>query len=595
MRTAAYPLFAIAAALGALPACASVPPVEHTPRTQVVRPSSVSLPAPLVIAVLYFEDRTHLPALAWLRKGLADMLITDLSQAPGIQVVQRERLEDLMREQMLQAGGRVEEKTAVRIGRITGATVMLLGSAVRIRETLRLDAHLLDVERGTVLGAVSVEGRTAEVLALEKQLAARILTLLQTDSAMRAGMPLSPSLVPSRTAAEALYQGLDAADRGNLPEALTKFEAAMDKQTQYAEAQRRYEGTVRRMDGNLLWSRAIARDGSSQDRLRLGARLADDLFREGLLAEVERVGDSIFRIQIRFDDQAVQSFRQEITSLGGLVTEQEGRLIIGVEPPEIRAAFARALAVPRRAFLHVQGSDGRQVAIYSQLKPWDGKQWLFFDADGRLVVEIGQRLAQTLSLESLPVERLSPPVRLWVSLDPVPREQAIIQVELVGTTENGREILLSPRPGGNSRPAEGMQLFTWLEVDQARSHLVREIEQLWNPPVWERIPGPGYLPSARRSVMVVALLEHGKMTPPQLIGSSGDPLSDGACVSAVQGLDRNRLEAPLAELEKSDAIRTIRVRVYCELVKDIPSLHEGMPGSHRQTPGNPRKPSLGPS
>ena len=70
------------------------------------------------------------------------MLITDLSQAPGLEVVQRERLDDVIREQSLQAVGRVEEKSMVRIGRLTGATVILLGSATRVGDILRLDAHL---------------------------------------------------------------------------------------------------------------------------------------------------------------------------------------------------------------------------------------------------------------------------------------------------------------------------------------------------------------------------------------------------------------------------------------------------------------------
>src|SRR5205807_4381156 len=142
-------------------------------------------PEPLVISVLYFEDRIHLREFAWARKGLADMLITDLTQAPGLEVVQRERLEVVLREQSLQAAGRIEEKTAVRIGRLTGATVILLGSATRAADTLRLDAPLLDVERGTVLGAASVDGRLEDILLLEKQLASRLLVFLHRDSGFR--------------------------------------------------------------------------------------------------------------------------------------------------------------------------------------------------------------------------------------------------------------------------------------------------------------------------------------------------------------------------------------------------------------------------
>src|SRR5437660_2439391 len=147
--------------------------------------NTTPFPEPLVISVLYFGDRIHLREFAWARKGLAEMLITDLTQAPGLEVVQRERLEVVLREQSLQAAGRIEEKTAVRIGRLTGATVILLGSATRVGDTLRLDAHLLDVERGTVLGAASVDGRLEDILLLEKQLASRLRVFLHRDSGFR--------------------------------------------------------------------------------------------------------------------------------------------------------------------------------------------------------------------------------------------------------------------------------------------------------------------------------------------------------------------------------------------------------------------------
>src|SRR2546430_6775940 len=147
--------------------------------------NTTPFPEPLVVSVLYFEDRIHLREFAWARKGLADMLITDLTQPTGLEVVQRERLEVVLREQSLQAAGRIEEKTAVRIGRLTGATVILLGSATRVGDTLRLDAHLLDVEPGIVLGAASVDCRLDDILLLAKQLASRLLVFLHRDSGFR--------------------------------------------------------------------------------------------------------------------------------------------------------------------------------------------------------------------------------------------------------------------------------------------------------------------------------------------------------------------------------------------------------------------------
>jgi TolB-like protein len=176
----------------------SSPMTQHSAGIRDPGANVTPLPEPLVISVLYFEDRIHLREFAWLRKGLADMLITDLSQAPGLEVVQREHLEVVLREQSLQAAGRVEEKTAVRIGRLTGATVILMGSATRVGDTLRLDAHFLDVERGTVLGAASVDGRLDDILLLEKELASRLLVFLRRDSAGGAAAK-SPAITPSHS------------------------------------------------------------------------------------------------------------------------------------------------------------------------------------------------------------------------------------------------------------------------------------------------------------------------------------------------------------------------------------------------------------
>ncbi len=531
---------------------------------------SGSLPEPLVVSVLNFEDRIYLPGFNWVRKGLADMLITDLRQGVGVEMVQRERLEDVMREQSLQAAGRIEDKTAVRVGRLTGATVMLLGSATRVGDILRLDAHLLDVERGTVLGAASVAGPLDDVLSLEKQLASRLLRLLQR--APRPIPTLGSSHAPATKAVEALYQGVDAADRGDVDGALAKFEAAMAKAPPYADAERRYERTLRKIDTARLWASASGLSGGDEDRRRLGARIADDLFREGLLAEVqaEQLDRGIVRLLIRFNDATIVRVRQEVERLGGTSTELENTLVLGLGQNQIYAGFVRAIETRRRVFLHVQGPDGRQVAIYSQLKGWAGQDWISSAQGGEVVLYLGKRLAVTIPLPALAFEGES--LRFVVSLEPVPREQAVLQVELLRTGHDDREIVLTPRsdgqipePGTTSEPSES-------ETEALRMAIAGEFERRWNPDLWERPPGPGYLPSARRSIMVSAQVQKRKLTFTRIIGTSGDRSFDQACLNAVEGIDSGRLEPLLAQFERGEG--ALRLRVNCDLLKDVPSLLE---------------------
>ncbi|MEW5742928.1 MAG: CsgG/HfaB family protein [Myxococcota bacterium] len=57
--------------------------------------------APLKVSVLYFDNNTGRAEYEPLKKGLADMLITDLAQLPGVTVVERERLQAVLDEQKL--------------------------------------------------------------------------------------------------------------------------------------------------------------------------------------------------------------------------------------------------------------------------------------------------------------------------------------------------------------------------------------------------------------------------------------------------------------------------------------------------------------
>ena len=68
------------------------------------------------VAVLYFLDFSDDPQWAPLQKGLAEMLITDLSQAEELKVIERLRLNGLMEELQLSATGLMDEQTATLFG-----------------------------------------------------------------------------------------------------------------------------------------------------------------------------------------------------------------------------------------------------------------------------------------------------------------------------------------------------------------------------------------------------------------------------------------------------------------------------------------------
>src|SRR5262249_47794865 len=111
-------------------------------------------------------------ALEPLGKGLAEMLISDLAGATdGVKIVERARLEEVLAEQKLGRSGKVDTRTAARIGKLLGARYLVLGSYFDAMGTFRADPRLVDVETGEIVKALGATGKPDDFLALEQGLA----------------------------------------------------------------------------------------------------------------------------------------------------------------------------------------------------------------------------------------------------------------------------------------------------------------------------------------------------------------------------------------------------------------------------------------
>lgn len=131
--------------------------------------------ADLRLAVLEFGNTSPAKDVDPLGKGLQSMLTTDLSQVPQLRLVERERLKDLRAEMRLSKGGLVDPATAVKMGKLLGATHLCSGSFTVVGERMRLDARLVVIATGEVLLAEQIEGDKSAFFELEKGLAQKIV------------------------------------------------------------------------------------------------------------------------------------------------------------------------------------------------------------------------------------------------------------------------------------------------------------------------------------------------------------------------------------------------------------------------------------
>jgi len=117
--------------------------------------------------------------IAPLAYGLADLLITDLARSAQLRVVDRLRLDALLREVRLVEAGRVDPTTAPRIGRLIGARRLVVGAlAQQPGNRVEIQARVADVLTGEVRSAVAASASLGEILDAEKELAMRVFSEL---------------------------------------------------------------------------------------------------------------------------------------------------------------------------------------------------------------------------------------------------------------------------------------------------------------------------------------------------------------------------------------------------------------------------------
>ena len=182
---------------------------------------------PNTVAILYFFNKTGNANLDPLRKGIALMLITDLSKVEKIKVVERIRLQSLVEELGLGVSGLVSPETAPEIGNILCARTIVGGDILKEEPIeLKLSSNLLDISLGDVFGTVSSEGALQELFRIEKDLLFKIIEELDIYLTPEERMELEKPLSTDIRALLYLFQGIELSDDKKYDQAASFYEQA---------------------------------------------------------------------------------------------------------------------------------------------------------------------------------------------------------------------------------------------------------------------------------------------------------------------------------------------------------------------------------
>ena len=133
------------------------------------------------VAVIYFDNTSEEKNLDKLKKGLAGMLISDLSNVNMIDIVERDRIEEILKEQNLQSSEKVDQSSIVNLGKLLGAEIILTGAYFEMFGSFRIDARFIDVETGEILKSEGVDGQTSNFFKLQKQLTWKVIENLDVN------------------------------------------------------------------------------------------------------------------------------------------------------------------------------------------------------------------------------------------------------------------------------------------------------------------------------------------------------------------------------------------------------------------------------
>ena len=243
------------------------------------------------VAVLYFDNASNTPDLEWMRTGITEMVVTDLSQSQDIEVVATEQIFDVL-ESLKRSEERVLTPEVVRaVAERTGVTNVIVGSYIKAGNTIRINVRLQEALSGRIISSERVEGGSEQHLfAMVDDLSRRLrahFTTLRGGSLGNMG-PRAPSAAA------------DASDRG-IVDVTTN---SIDAYRHYAEGVRLHDRS-REVEAAAMFEKAVAIDPAFA---MAHAKLAVVHGNLGNLAERDRFA----KLALQYSDRLTQSERYYI-------------------------------------------------------------------------------------------------------------------------------------------------------------------------------------------------------------------------------------------------------------------------------------------
>ena len=172
-----------------------------------------------------------------LGRALADMMVTDLSQAEVLVLVERTKLSLVLDELKLAKSGFLDKRTAQKLGHGLGAQLVITGTFSVIEKQFVMDCRIIEVKSGVIVKTARSQGLVGDFIAIEKDVVEKLLSGLQVKLSPGARRKLLIATPTESMRALASYgRGVEASEAGQVESAKKAFEEALQRDPDFAKA-----------------------------------------------------------------------------------------------------------------------------------------------------------------------------------------------------------------------------------------------------------------------------------------------------------------------------------------------------------------------
>jgi len=200
---------------------------------------------PNTIAVTDFDGSSLSPEMAPLAVGLAELTAADLSKVNSLKVVERLKLDVLMKELKLSEQGAVDPAQAPRMGRLLGSSRLVTGSVLGIGEDrIRLDGAIVNTRDSSTSVPEPVEGQLQKFFEVQKDLVFKVVQDLGVQLSAEERNAIEEVPTESYVAFLAYCRGLDYGRKGMHGDAQREFGAALEADPGFGAAGEQLQASI---------------------------------------------------------------------------------------------------------------------------------------------------------------------------------------------------------------------------------------------------------------------------------------------------------------------------------------------------------------